>query len=194
MMMTPAPPTWTHRAPEFPLPPWPEAFRVVEHAVRNVSDRRGAAVDCIVIHDTETLSVASVLHHFDNPEAQASAHFLIDRDGTTYALVPIEKKAWHAGVSQLGTRKDVNQFSIGIELMDVDQADVVPPITYTDAQLTTLLALTIDLVTRYVIPLERIVGHADVALPPGRKTDPGRDFPWIDFRAAVDYHAARRRA
>ena len=190
------PPAWTHTAPEFPLPPYPAAFRVVEHPVRNFSDRQppGVAIDCVVVHDTATLSVASVLATFANPAEQRSSHYLIDRDGTTYALVDPSKKAWHAGRSSLGGRDDVNEFSVGIELIDVDTVDIVPPITYTDAQLTTLVALTVDLVVRFFIPLERIVGHAAIAVPAGRKTDPGPDFPWTDFLAAVDYHAARRRA
>ena len=188
------PPSWAHLTAEYPLPAWPDDFRLVDAPVRNWSERRppGVAVDCIVIHDTETLSVKSVLATFDNPAEQRSAHYLIDRDGTTYRMVDEAKKAWHAGVSKLGDRDDVNEFSIGIELMDVDQGPAA--VTYTDAQLTTLVALTVDLMLRHLVPLERVVGHAQIAMPPGRKTDPGRDFPWTDFLVAIDYHASRRRA
>src|SRR5882724_11239890 len=102
------PPSWTHVMPEFPLPTWPDHFRLVEHPVRNWSERRppGVAIDCLVIHDTETLSVPSVLETFDNPREQRSAHYLIDRDGTTYRMVADDKKAWHAGRSHLAGRDD----------------------------------------------------------------------------------------
>lgn len=177
-----------------PLPPFgPPAFRVLERPVKNHSARpAGAVIDAIVIHDTATLSVESVLHHFDDPASQASAHYLIDRDGTTYRLVDPARKAWHAGVSLLwGGRErdhDVNQSSLGIELIDV-AGDPYP-----DAQLTALLALTVDVVLTYpAIALHRIVGHEHVALPPGRKVDPGPDFPWGPFLEAVGWQLLERR-
>ncbi len=194
-------PTWTHTAPEFPLPAWPDLYRVIEHPVRNWSERHApiGGIDCLVIHDTATLSVASVLETFDNPAEQRSAHALIDRDGTCYRLVPWNKKAWHAGVSELEGRADVNEFSIGVELVDVDAptpgTSVVGHHTleYTEAQLTTLLALTLELVGRFPgITPARIVGHDAIARPVGRKVDPGDDFPWLAYRQAVAWHLAQR--
>jgi len=184
-----------------PLPPFgPPAFRVVERPVRNQSARApGAAIDAIVLHDTTTRSVQSVLHHFDDSASQASAHFLLDRDGTTYRLVDPARKAWHAGVSILWGVEDLNQRSVGIELVDVDQPapgslTVGPGDTYTDAQLTALLALTVDLVLSFpAITLHRIVGHEHIAVPRGRKVDPGPDFPWGPFLEAVGWQLQERR-
>jgi N-acetylmuramoyl-L-alanine amidase len=177
----------------------PEHYRIVDHPVRNFSPRQppGVAIDAIVIHDTATLDVASVLATFDNLAEQRSAHFVIDRDGTTYQLVAPRFKAWHAGESALWGRADVNEFSIGIELVDVDepaagthrQGPHETTLGYTDAQLTACLALCVSLVMTYPgITVNRIVGHEHVALPPGRKVDPGPDFPWREFLEAVGWH------
>lgn len=185
------------------LPEWtPAHFRIVDHPVRNFSARQppGVAIDALVIHDTETLDAASVLATFDNAAEQRSSHLLIDRDGTTYTLVDLAHKAWHAGVSSLFGRDDVNEFSIGLELVGVAEPEPgthragpqETTLDYTDAQLTTLLAVTVHLVSVYGIPLNRIVGHADIAVPRGRKRDPGPGFPWRDYLAAIGWQLLRR--
>ena len=181
----------------------PDHFLIVYHSVRNFSARSpaGVAIDAIIIHDTATLSVASVLETFDNPAEQRSSHYLIDRDGSTYELVDPAQKAWHAGASSLWGRDDVNEVSIGIELVGVDvpapgthrMGQHETTLGYTDAQLTTLLALTVHLVDRYPgILLNRIVGHEHIAVPRGRKTDPGPDFPWREYLEAVGWYRLGR--
>ena len=35
------------------------------------------------------------------------------------------------------------------------------------------------------ITISRMVSHQQVALPPGRKQDPGPNFPWTEFRSHV---------
>ncbi|MGH7730122.1 MAG: N-acetylmuramoyl-L-alanine amidase [Candidatus Eiseniibacteriota bacterium] len=154
--------------------------------VRNQSARpAGAVVDAIILHDTGSLNVEGTFAHFDDPETEASAHLVIDRDGAVWQTVDYALKAWHAGRSWLWGRKDLNLTSIGIELVDV--ADD----TYPEAQLAALLAVTVDLCERFpAITLNRIVGHTHVA--PGRKVDPGPDFPWGPFLCAVGHHLTMR--
>ena len=45
-----------------------------------------------------------------------------------------------------------------------------------EEQIETVIALTRDIVQRHRIAPERVLGHADIA--PGRKQDPGPQFPW----------------
>jgi AmpD protein len=100
-----------------------------------------------------------------------SAHFFVDRTGRTVQLVDTDEKAWHAGVSRLGERDDVNRFSVGIEL----EGDEETP--YTEAQYEALRGLLLALRAAHpAITPERIVGHKHVA--PGRKRDPGPLFDW----------------
>lgn len=52
---------------------------------------------------------------------------------------------------------------------------------YNDNQYVASVLLCAELVRIFDIPLERIVGHQDVAYPPGRKTDPGPLWDWDRF-------------
>jgi len=73
----------------------------------------------IVLHDTASrLNGDSAVNWLCNPLAKASAHLVVYRDGTVVQLVPFNAKAWHAGKSSLNRRPGVNNFSIGIEIVN----------------------------------------------------------------------------
>jgi AmpD protein len=107
---------------------------------------------------------------------KVSAHFFIRRDGAVIQFVSCFKRAWHAGVSRWQDKDRCNDFSIGIE---VEGSDITP---FTDAQYTTLIALTQCVNDRY--PIKDITGHSDIA--PGRKTDPGPCFDWQRYTAGIN--------
>jgi N-acetyl-anhydromuramyl-L-alanine amidase AmpD len=119
-------------------------------------------------------------------EYKVSAHFLIDRVGAIYQLVPMIWQAWHAGESQFMGRQGCNKFMIGIENIG---AYNVP---FDDAQYESNAILCAWLKARYGFELEWITGHETVA--PGRKRDPGPSFDWqklyeliYNYRDAVVY-------
>jgi N-acetylmuramoyl-L-alanine amidase len=156
------------------------AIEAVNRPSPNFNSRKGAAIDCIVIHDTESATAAAALSWFESPGSQASAHYVIDRDGTIYRCVEEGERAWHAGVSALRGRSDVNTFSVGLELVGVSTQG------YTEDQLQVLVKACVDLMQRYHgITISRMVSHQEIALPPGRKHDPGPNFPWVEFRSRV---------
>jgi N-acetyl-anhydromuramoyl-L-alanine amidase len=99
---------------------------------------------------------------------KVSSHFLIRRDGALVQFVPVERRAWHAGVSSWRGRSRCNDFSVGIELEGTDDTP------FEDAQYAALHALLTDL--RSKLPLRDIAAHSEIA--PGRKTDPGARFDW----------------
>src|ERR1700741_186932 len=102
---------------------------------------------------------------------KVSSHLLIRRDGEVVQYVPFQQRAWHAGVSNYQGRERCNDFSIGIEL---EGADDTP---YEAAQYRELARVLLALCAAYpTLPLERGVGHSDVA--PGRTTEPGKTFHW----------------
>jgi AmpD protein len=104
-------------------------------------------------------------------DMEVSSHLLIERDGHVVQFVPFGLRAWHAGQSSFQGRENCNDFSIGIELEGTDDG------AYTDAQYSSLAAVTRELQHRYpAITAQRITGHSDIA--PGRKTDPGPAFDW----------------
>jgi len=107
-----------------------------------------------------------------------SAHLLIRRDGSVEQHVPLQLRAWHAGVSEFMGRTRVNDFSIGIELEGSDQSP------FEEAQYQSLVEVARCLIRTYpAITPDRVVGHADIA--PNRKTDPGPYFNWQRIHRAL---------
>lgn len=106
-----------------------------------------------------------------------SSHFLIsDIEGDpVYALVDENKRAWHAGLSSWKTRTNINDSSLGIEIVNIGQSrgEFVP---YKEFQIEQVAVLLKYLSNKYEIPAENILGHSDIA--PQRKPDPGALFPW----------------
>ena len=111
-------------------------------------------------------------------DLQVSSHLFVDREGHLIQFVDLNKKAWHAGISEFEGQKECNDFSIGIEL---EGTDTEP---YSDKQYLSLISLTNCLVEAYSgISTERIVGHSDIA--PNRKTDPGASFDWSRYKNSL---------
>ena len=152
---------------------------IIERPSPNFSGRGGAAIDCVVIHDTGCREAETALSCFASPASPMSAHYVIDRDGTIYRCVDDVDGAWHAADSVLDGCPDVNACSIGIELVGFAST------AYRPAQIDSLVELCLSLCVRYRIALERIVGHEAIAQPPGRKRDPGPHFPWEEVRARL---------
>ncbi|HEY0296023.1 MAG TPA: N-acetylmuramoyl-L-alanine amidase [Bordetella sp.] len=127
-----------------------------------------------------------VLHYTDLPadaslrvlsQQQVSVHYLITDANPphVYRLVPETRNAWHAGASSWYGEIELNNTSIGIEIVNLaNSAGAWQP--YTQGQIDTLLPLLRDIVQRHGIAPQNIVGHSDIA--PQRKIDPGPLFPW----------------
>ncbi|MEM7120850.1 MAG: N-acetylmuramoyl-L-alanine amidase [Pseudomonadota bacterium] len=134
----------------------------------------------LVLHYTGMQTAEDALERLTAPEAGVSAHYLIDRAGQLFRLVPETERAWHAGVSHWRGISDVNSASIGIELEN--KGHEFGPEPYPAAQMATLVALAGDIVTRHCIEARNVVGHSDIA--PSRKQDPGEWFDWAALAAA----------
>jgi N-acetylmuramoyl-L-alanine amidase len=164
----------------------------------------------LVFHFTAGKSATSSVSWLTNPEAKASAHLVLARDGTITQLAPFNVKTWHAGISQWDGLSGLNSHSIGIEM---DNAGPLKKVgdryqawfgtlygedqvthakhrldeefrwwhAYTEVQLQRALDLARLLVRHY--GLKDVVGHEDIA--PDRKRDPGPAFPLEHVRAMV---------
>jgi N-acetylmuramoyl-L-alanine amidase len=165
--------------------PKPGVFKkppVISAPSPNFNDRGGKDIDTIVMHHTASNNGAGDLAHMRNPAAEVSAHYMVDRDGKIYQLVNDQKRAWHAGKGELhGVPTDVNSRSIGIEIVN-DGSGKTP---FTEAQMKAVTQLTGYLKQQYDVPMKNIVGHKDVAVPKGRKTDPAPNFDWNRLRNAI---------
>jgi len=119
----------------------------------------------IVEHVTVTTSFSSVYNTFasDRPDAELHelpgdcAHFVVDRDGTIYQLVPLNVMCRHT--------VGLNWAAIGIEHVGMSDAQVMGDA----AQMRSSLALTIWLMARYGIPLADVIGHSESLTSPLHK-------------------------
>lgn len=101
-----------------------------------------------------------------------SVHILIDKDGTIYRIVPDTNIAFHAGYSTVGTKKNRNPTSLGIEL--VNRNDGIDP--YPDAQV--VAAARVVMYWRSLYGELNLFTHADIDT--NGKTDPA-GFKWREF-------------
>ena len=132
-----------------------------------------ADINCIVLHATVEPTTEGTMNIFLNPARRVSAHFIVGKDGRVVQMVPVEKRAWHAGTSVLEGVGSVNDYSVGIEI--VNRNDGKDP--FTEAQYEAVAGIVRFLRSRYALPDSRLVSHAAIALPVGRKSDPlGFDF------------------
>ncbi len=80
--------------------------------------------ELIVLHDTAgRLDKHSSAKWFQDPDCSASAHVIIERDGSITQCVPFNQRAFHAGRSTWKGRADCNGWSIGIEMVNPGQLD-----------------------------------------------------------------------
>ncbi|ODS88757.1 MAG: N-acetylmuramoyl-L-alanine amidase [Chryseobacterium sp. SCN 40-13] len=111
-----------------------------------------------------------------------SSHYLVNNlgDREIYQLVDENKRAYHAGVSAWRNDKNLNDTSIGIEIVNtgyiLDSVGKKVFSPYDESQIKKVAALVKDIVERYQIPPVNILAHSDIA--PTRKQDPGPMFPW----------------
>lgn len=105
---------------------------------------------------------------------QVSAHLLIRRDGEVVQFVPFTERAWHAGESCFRGASRCNDYSIGIEIEGEDD------MLYEERQYTILVGVLQSIMRAYPqITTRKIAAHSDIA--PGRKTDPGAAFDWLQL-------------
>jgi len=114
-------------------------------------------------------------------QQDVSSHYLLTDTAKPffYQLVDESQQANHAGLSSWKIYNQLNSASIGIEIVNlgfIDTPEGRAWYPYPPAQIDQLILLLKQLVTRYDIKPENILGHNEIA--PQRKQDPGPMFPW----------------
>lgn len=93
------------------------APEIKEHAAKNFGDRRGNAINSIVLHHTAGTNSLGWLT--DSPK-KVSIHRLITKSGLIYRMVPDNNSANHVGFSNLGRYvpqiRSPNLCTLGIEI------------------------------------------------------------------------------
>src|SRR5215472_16863845 len=141
----------------------------------NHSERKnGMSPDMILLHYTGMRDNEAALRQLCAPQAEVSAHYVVQQDGYIVQLVAEARRAWHAGVSSWAGETDVNSCSIGIEIANPGHDHGYPD--FPKRQIAAVTALCRSIMTRHQVPADRVLAHSDVA--PNRKQDPGEKFPW----------------
>lgn len=124
---------------------------------------------------------------------RVSAHYLVpayplqvNGKPVAWKLVPESQTAWHAGTSYWRGYSQLNATSIGIEQVNPGWRQTASGTRwwqpYTPQQITLVTHLARDIIARYHIAPQDVVGHSDIA--PQRKVDPGPLFPWHQLAMA----------
>ena len=128
----------------------------------------------VIIHYTGLQSEIESIKRLMDPGYEVSCHYLINRKGDITQMVREENIAWHAGKSKWKKFKNLNNYSIGIEL--VNKGHQFGYQNFSHQQISSLIKLCKKLKKKYLIKKENFLGHSDIA--PLRKVDPGEKFPW----------------
>lgn len=147
----------------------------------NFGSRDGADIDALILHHTAGGTAEGAMATLKS--RGISAHYVLDKDGTLYQTVADQNEAYHAGVAAIrgDASPTVNNRSIGIEIVNLGTGKD----KFTEAQYRTLEKLVPYLMKKYKIPMANLLGHKDVALPKGRKTDPAPNFDFERIRRAA---------
>jgi|GEM_PF-3560307 len=142
------------------------------------------AIRFIVIHVSEG-SFLGTVSWLRNPDAHASANFVVGRKGQVQELVPLHDVAWHAGNWAYNLR------SVGIE----NEGFTNSPAGFTLPEYRATARLAAVIARRAAIPIDRhhIIGHYQVPDPNDplqgggidNHTDPGRYWRWPLFMRLV---------
>lgn len=152
---------------------------IIQHPSPNHGTRPGP-VTAIVLHADAGTTEAGTINWVTRPESHVSYHYLVGRNGNVHQFVRDDRRAWHAGKSAFAGEPDCNDYALGICFANNQLGERFP-----DAQITAGVILVAAKCIEYAIPVERITTHAAVALPKGRKADPGPCFGWDEFVARV---------
>ncbi len=128
----------------------------------------------IIIHYTGMQSEIESIKRLKDPKSKVSCHYLINRDGEIFQMVKDRNIAWHAGKSKWKKFTNLNESSLGIEL--VNKGHKFGYQNFSVKQMNSLVRLCKVLKKKYSIKTENFLGHSDIA--PLRKIDPGEKFPW----------------
>jgi N-acetylmuramoyl-L-alanine amidase len=129
----------------------------------------GVVVHCTTGGPDWASTLQAVFNWFDNPASSASAHCVIDRDGTIWECVPDKNTAWHAGIVDkplppwIPSGQNPNSWTLGIELLG-------NPNDYTEAQYDSAAWWIRQNADEWGFPATNIIAHCELYT---QKSDPG---------------------
>ena len=107
----------------------------------------------IILHTTEASGSSSLITLRDLGEA----NFCVDTDGRVYRIIDHRRTAYHCGRSMWEGHVNIDDYSIGIEVVGYHNRDI------TAAQYQAIAALLAELKFIYRVPDDRVLTHSMVA-------------------------------
>ena len=164
-------------------------MKIEKRASPNHGSRGGRAINLLVLHADASPTADASLAWCCDPASKVSYHAIAGRSGRLFELVPDDRSAWHAGISEhpgsgvVGSRGPcVNAHSLGFCFSNKQNGVEF----FTDAQLAAgALWVAAKMKAHPLVTLDRITTHEACARPRGRKHDPGPHFDVPDFLARV---------
>ena len=98
-------------------------------------------IKLIVIHYTGMQSKIESIKRLSSIRHKVSCHYLIDRKGKVIKMVEEKRVAWHAGKSKWKNFSNLNENSIGIEL--INKGHEFGYENFTNTQISSLIKLCI---------------------------------------------------
>ena len=149
--------------------------------------RAGQALDRIVIHITSSRQSPYLGSWFTRPDANSSAHYMVDQLGVVRQFVSEADTSWHAG------NRTANRRSIGIEHVAVEQGGAVygetrlPYTPPTDIEYQTSAGLVAHLCRKYNLTPDRttIIGHSEANPTTTHSSCPNGAWDWERYMALV---------
>ena len=149
-------------------------IKIIKSPNHSNKNRNNSKIKFIIIHYTGMQSERACIKRLTSNKSQVSAHYLIGKKGNITNLVDEKKTAWHAGKTKWKNFTNLNDRSIGIEL--VNKGHQFGYESFSKKQIIKLILVCKTLIKKYKIKKTNILGHSDIA--PLRKKDPGEKFPW----------------
>ncbi len=107
----------------------------------------------IILHTTEAPARSSL----NKLSERGEAHYCVVENGTVYRIVDRDREAFHAGRSMWNGKSNVDEFSVGIEVVGYHDKQL------TLAQLSALRELLVELKALYGIDDAHVLCHSHVA-------------------------------
>ncbi len=137
----------------------------------------------ILLHFDAASNSTSAVNWLTKKASGVSADLHITRDGKVTQMAKFNQITWHAGRSEWNGFTNLNRYAIGIEQENMGLVKGVYQ-DWTEVQIQKCIEVCKALVKSYPT-ITDILGHEEVAMPRGRKDDPGPKFPMERVRREV---------
>ena len=133
----------------------------------------------IVLHYDGASNETSAVNWLTDPRSKVSCDLHISKSGKVVQMARFNQITWHVGASAWKGLTGLNKYAIGIEQQNENAQS-----EWTEVQIQKCIEVCKALVKAYPT-ITDILGHEEVAMPRGRKDDPGPKFPMDRVRREV---------